>query len=154
MGQADLSGVESEYHVPLTGKGDVMVVLPLFPPNPKLRAEIVYQGPLKAPLKKGDQVAMLRVTTPNRAVSEAPLYVAEDVETGGILRRGVDTVAVMAGALGVRLIASRREVHFRLVKYRPSALICRTPSGNPHHIFRHLARVSDCTHRPGQPYVG
>jgi D-alanyl-D-alanine carboxypeptidase (penicillin-binding protein 5/6) len=72
-----------------------MVVLPRFPPNPKLRAEIVYQGPLKAPLKKGDQVAMLRVTTPNRAVSEAPLYVAEDVETGGILRRGVDTVAVM-----------------------------------------------------------
>ena len=39
---------------------------------------------------------MLRVTTPNRAVSEAPLYVAEDVDSGGILRRGVDTLAVMA----------------------------------------------------------
>lgn len=82
------------FYVPLMGKGEVSVVLPKFPPNPKLRAEIVYQGPLKAPLKKGDQVAMLRVTTPNRAVSEAPLYVAEDVETGGILRRGVDTIAV------------------------------------------------------------
>ena len=95
VGQARVWGGE-RFYVPLTGKGDVMVVLPRFPPNPKLRAEIVYQGPLKAPLKKGDQVAMLRVTTPNRAVSEAPLYVAEDVETGGILRRGVDTVAVMA----------------------------------------------------------
>lgn len=84
------------FYVPLTGKGDVMVVLPRFPPNPKLRAEIVYQGPLKAPLKKGEQVAMLRVTTANRAVSEAPLYVAEDVEPGGILRRGVDTIAVQA----------------------------------------------------------
>jgi D-alanyl-D-alanine carboxypeptidase (penicillin-binding protein 5/6) len=86
----------ARFYVPLTGKGDLMVVLPKFPPNPKLRAEIVYQGPLKAPLKKGDQVAMLRVTTPTRAVSEAPLYVAEDVEQGGILRRGVDTLAVMA----------------------------------------------------------
>lgn len=84
------------FYVPLMGKGEVSVVLPKFPPNPKLRAEIVYQGPLKAPLKKGEQVAMLRVTTPNRAVSEAPLYVAEDVETGGILRRGVDTIAVQA----------------------------------------------------------
>lgn len=95
VGHARVWGGE-RFYVPLTGKGDVMVVLPRFPPNPKLRAEIVYQGPLKAPLKKGEQVAMLRVTTPNRAVSEAPLYVAEDVESGGILRRGVDTLAVMA----------------------------------------------------------
>jgi D-alanyl-D-alanine carboxypeptidase (penicillin-binding protein 5/6) len=95
VGYARVWGGE-RFYVPLTGKGDLMVVLPRFPPNPKLRAEIVYQGPLKAPLKKGDQVAMLRVTTPNRAVSEAPLYVAEDVEPGGTLRRGVDTLAVMA----------------------------------------------------------
>lgn len=91
------------FYVPLTGKGEVSVVLPKFPPNPKLRAEIVYLGPLKAPLKKGEQVAMLRVTTPNRAVSEAPLYVAEDVETGGILRRGVDTIAVQT----VRWVSSK-----------------------------------------------
>lgn len=95
VGHARVWGGE-RFYVPLTGKGDLMVVLPKFPPNPKLRAEIVYQGPLKAPLKKGEQVAMLRVTTPNRAVSEAPLYVAEDVEPGGMLRRGVDTLAVMA----------------------------------------------------------
>ena len=56
-----------------------------------------------SPLKKGDQVAMLRVTTPSRAVSEAPLFVAEDVEEGGTLRRGVDTLAVMAvrGIMGL-----------------------------------------------------
>jgi D-alanyl-D-alanine carboxypeptidase (penicillin-binding protein 5/6) len=95
VGYARVWGGE-RFYVPLTGKGDLMVVLPKFPPNPKLRAEIVYQGPLKAPLKKGDQVAMLRVTTPNRAVSEAPLYVAEDIEPGGTLRRGVDTLAVLA----------------------------------------------------------
>jgi D-alanyl-D-alanine carboxypeptidase (penicillin-binding protein 5/6) len=84
------------FYVPLTGKGEVSVVLPRFPPNPKLRAEIVYQGPLKAPVKQGDKVAVLRVTTPARAVSEVPLYAATDVPPGGILRRGVDTLAVMA----------------------------------------------------------
>ena len=73
-----------------------MVVLPRLSANPKLRAEIVYKGPLKAPIKKGDQVAMLRVTTPTQAVSEVPLYAAEDVEPGGIMRRGLDTLAHMA----------------------------------------------------------
>lgn len=107
VGRARVWGGE-RFTVPLMGKGDVMVVLPRFPPNPKLRAEIVYNGPLKAPLKKGEQVAMLRVTTPNRAVSEAPLYVAEDVEPGGILRRGVDTVAVMA-TRWVKGLFKRRE---------------------------------------------
>lgn len=103
VGYARVWGGE-RFYAPLTGKGDLTVVLPKFPPNPKLRAEIVYRGPLKAPLKQGEQVAMLRVTTPNRAVSEAPLYVAEDVESGGILRRGVDTLAVMAVRYITRLI--------------------------------------------------
>lgn len=95
IGYARVWGGEN-FYTPLVGRGDVTVVLPRFPPNPKLRAEIVYQGPLKAPLKKGDQVAVLRVTTSTRAVSEVPLYVGEDMEKGGILRRGVDTLAVLA----------------------------------------------------------
>ena len=70
-------------YVPLVGKGDVNVWLPRNPANQKLRAHIVYQWPLKPPLKKGDQVAMLRVTTAAEAMSEVPLYVAEDVEPGG-----------------------------------------------------------------------
>lgn len=102
VGYARVWGGE-QFYVPLMGQGEVMVVLPRFPPNPKLRAEIVYDAPLKAPLKKGEQVAMLRVTTPSRAVSEAPLFVAEDVDEGGTLRRGVDTLAVMAvrGIMGL-----------------------------------------------------
>lgn len=86
----------SRMYVPLTGKGDLMVVLPRFPANQKLKGEIVYQGPLKPPIKKGDQVAVLRVTSTSNAVSEAPLYAGEDIEPGGVTRRGIDSLIYLA----------------------------------------------------------
>lgn len=82
--------------LPLVGEGPVTVVLPKFPPNPKLKAELVYKRPLKSPIKKGDQVATLRVTSPSQSVSEVPLYAAEDVHPGGIVRRGFDTIFDLA----------------------------------------------------------
>ena len=78
--------------IPLTGNGELMVVLPRYPANQKLRAEIVYKGPLKAPIKKGDQVAVLRVTSSNEATAEVPLFAAEDVEPAGKMKRGLDTI--------------------------------------------------------------
>jgi len=61
-----------------------------------VRASIVYNWPLKAPVKKGDQVATLRVTTASEATSEMPLYAAEDVHKGGVVRRGLDTLLYLA----------------------------------------------------------
>ena len=84
------------FYVPLTGNGPVMVMLPRVPENPRLKAEIIYDGPLKPPIKKGDQVATLRVTSQANAVSEVPLYAAEDVEAGGLVRRGLDALAHLA----------------------------------------------------------
>lgn len=95
VGSARVWGGQS-FFVPLTGKGPVMVILPRFPPNPKLRAEITYVGPLKPPIKKGDRVATLRVTSQTNTVNEVPLYAAEDVEPGGIVRRGLDSLAHLA----------------------------------------------------------
>jgi serine-type D-Ala-D-Ala carboxypeptidase (penicillin-binding protein 5/6) len=86
----------SNWYVPLGGKGELSVVLPKFPANQKLRAEIVYNGPLKPPIKKGDEVAKLRVTTSSNAVSEAPLYATEDVESGGVFRQGIDSLVFLA----------------------------------------------------------
>jgi D-alanyl-D-alanine carboxypeptidase (penicillin-binding protein 5/6) len=84
------------FYVSLTGKGPIMVILPRVPPNPKLRAEITYTGPLKPPIKKGDRVATLQVTSPSNTVNEVPLYAAEDVEPSGIVRRGLDSLAYLA----------------------------------------------------------
>ena len=86
----------SRMFVPLMGNGDVNLVLPKFPANQKVKAEIIYKWPLKPPLKKGDPVATLRITTSSEATSEAPLVVAEDVEKGGVMRRGLDSILHLA----------------------------------------------------------
>jgi D-alanyl-D-alanine carboxypeptidase (penicillin-binding protein 5/6) len=78
--------------LPLVGDGPVTVVLPKYPPNPKIKAELVYMRPLKTPIRKGDKVATLRVTSASQSVSEVPLYAAEDVQPSGIVRRGFDTL--------------------------------------------------------------
>ena len=48
----------------------------------RLSARIVYQGPLKAPIRKGAQVAKIEVTRGDTKALEMPLYASEDVEVG------------------------------------------------------------------------
>ena len=95
VGHARVWGGRRMY-VPLSGKGDINVWLPRNMGNQKLRANIVYQWPLKPPLKKGDQVAVLRVTTSSETMNEVPLFVAEDVEQAGPMRRGFDSILCLA----------------------------------------------------------
>lgn len=95
VGSARVWGGESLF-VPLTGNGAVRVILPRVPENPRLKAEIVYNGPLKPPVRQGDKVAVLRVITQNNSVNEVPLYAAADVEEGGLVRRGLDSLAYLA----------------------------------------------------------
>jgi len=95
IGHARVWGGERMF-VPLTGNGDVSIWLARQPANPRLRALIIYNGPLKPPLRKGEQVARLRVTTPSETTNEVPLYVAEDVGRAGVMRRGLDTLLYLA----------------------------------------------------------
>ncbi len=86
----------SQFFVPLVGKGGVEVYLPRYPVNQRLRGEVVYNGPLKPPVKRGDQVAMLRVTSSTGAQAQVPLYAAQDVERAGLARRGFDSLLHLA----------------------------------------------------------
>jgi serine-type D-Ala-D-Ala carboxypeptidase (penicillin-binding protein 5/6) len=95
VGSARVWGGE-KFYVPLKGDGAIKVILPKSPVRQRLTAEIVYNAPLKPPVKKGDQVAVLRVTSTNNAVNNVPLYAAEDVEEGSVVRRGLDSLVVMA----------------------------------------------------------
>ena len=95
VGHARVWGGERMY-VPLVGEGDVNIWLPRSPASHKLKAYIVYQWPLKPPLKKGEQVALLRVTSASDAMNEVPLYAAEDVAPGGTMRRGLDSILCLA----------------------------------------------------------
>ena len=49
--------------------------------------KIAYQGPLKAPLAKGQKVAELVVTTPDGTVQRMPLVAGEAVEEAGFFGR-------------------------------------------------------------------
>lgn len=95
VGQARVWG-GSRMYVSLAGTNDLTVMLPRYPANQKLKAEIIYKGPLKTPIKKGDPVATLRVTSTSQAVNELQLYAAEDVEGTGTMRRGLDSILHMA----------------------------------------------------------
>ena len=95
VGQARVWG-GSRMYVSLAGTNDLTVMLPRYPANQKLKAEIIYKGPLKSPIKKGDPVAILRVTSTSQAVNELQLYAAEDVEGTGTMRRGLDSILHMA----------------------------------------------------------
>ena len=103
VGQARVWG-GSQIFVPLIGKGDVTVYLPRFPDNQRLRGEVIYTGPLKPPVRRGDQIAMLRVTSSTGAQGQVPLFAAETVERGGLIRRGLDLLF----HLRFRLAAIRR----------------------------------------------
>ncbi len=95
VGEARVWGGD-RFYVPLTGKSGVAIVLPRYPANQRLSAEIVYNGPLKAPIRKGDEVARLRVTSTSSASNEVPLYAAEDVQPDGVMRRGLDSLVHLA----------------------------------------------------------
>lgn len=106
IGHARVWGGDKLY-VGLRGKGDVSIILSKIPAAQKLNGQIVYQGPLKPPIKAGDQVAMLRVTSSAGASNEVALYATEDVAPGGIVRRGLDSLAHMAeqavGAMFIKI---------------------------------------------------
>lgn len=94
VGDALVWGGTKRY-VDLTGKGAVSILLPRTA-NRKIKASIVYEGPLKPPIKKGDKVAFLRVSAPNSAVTEIPLYAAEDIGEGPMWMKGIESLLHLA----------------------------------------------------------
>jgi D-alanyl-D-alanine carboxypeptidase (penicillin-binding protein 5/6) len=85
-----------KHYVPLVGNSDIDVILPVGS-NGKVAAQIVYNGPIKAPIRKGDQVAMLRVTASDTgATNDIPLYAAEDIGSSNFAMRGLDSLFVLA----------------------------------------------------------
>lgn len=93
VGTARVWGGE-ESTVPLVPHDQVTLLLTRLD-RKTLKAEIVYNGPLKAPIKEGDQVARLRVISDDQVINEVPLYAGTDVVQGGIIGRAFDTLKFM-----------------------------------------------------------
>ena len=54
---------------------------------PQLAGKVVYQGPIKAPIKVGQHVADLVVTSPGLPVQTLPLVADKDVGEAGFFGR-------------------------------------------------------------------
>ncbi|MGB7035392.1 MAG: D-alanyl-D-alanine carboxypeptidase family protein [Xanthobacteraceae bacterium] len=88
IGEAKVFDGDRNY-VPLLGPGLIKVMVPRDNSEP-LRARIVYDGPIPAPIAKGQPVATLKVWRGDNLALEAPLQAAEDVGKGSMTERAMD----------------------------------------------------------------
>ncbi|MDP8912049.1 MAG: D-alanyl-D-alanine carboxypeptidase [Pseudomonadota bacterium] len=82
--QVQLGGEDS---VPLMAPRNLAVTLPAGINTSNVRVKVVYQGPLKAPIKQGQHVADLVVQTGDTPPQSMPLVAAEAVEEAGFFGR-------------------------------------------------------------------
>src|SRR5690606_16110229 len=94
VAHADVYG-DAVGSVDLVGKGDITLYLPRGARD-CLTASVHYVGPLLPPVAAGQQVAELRVFCADQLVQTAPLYAAEDVPQGDLVRRATDALKQLA----------------------------------------------------------
>ncbi|MDQ0392948.1 D-alanyl-D-alanine carboxypeptidase family protein [Labrys monachus] len=85
--------------VPLVADRDVSV-LARKEADERLAAQVVYDGPVEAPIRKGDVVAHLQITRDGQVSQEVPLHAAADVPIGSLPRRAFGAIY----ELGVGLV--------------------------------------------------
>ena len=91
---ADVYGGSSG-SVGLVGEGEVALYLPRGSRR-CLNANVVYTGPLMPPVHEGDRIAELRVYCDDKLVQTAPLFAAETVEQGDVVRKATDALKQLA----------------------------------------------------------
>lgn len=91
VGEAVVWGGQHRY-LKLRGEAGVKMLLPKNIKQRKLHGSIVYLGPVIAPVKEGDRIGELRVSSDNGITSSAPLFAAESIEKSGTIRQGFDSI--------------------------------------------------------------
>jgi serine-type D-Ala-D-Ala carboxypeptidase (penicillin-binding protein 5/6) len=114
-----------KWSVPVKTQSEVKILLPVGAKDLRIKAQIVYRGPLKPPVKEGDQVAEVRITSDSSGTSNsAPLYAASNLEPGGIVSKGIDSVL-----LGVNAYVS--QAVSKLLKKEPAPAPAPTAAATP-----------------------
>lgn len=70
-----------------------------FGAGPDIKAQIVRDGPARAPIAAGDEIAKLRLSAPRMDPVEFPLYATEAVPAGSFLDKVRSAAAIHAGNL-------------------------------------------------------
>ncbi|KKB10316.1 D-alanyl-D-alanine carboxypeptidase [Devosia chinhatensis] len=94
VGYADVYGGEAS-SVAMVGQGEIALYLPRGS-RQCLSATLNYNGPLLPPVRQGDRIGELRVFCNDQLVQSAPLYAAEDVRQGDLVRRATDALKQLA----------------------------------------------------------
>lgn len=81
--------------VGLVGKNDIDLFIPRGVENCPT-ATVTYEGPLRPPVAAGEQVAKLNVICNDVVVQVTPLYAAEAIEEGDIVRKATDALKELA----------------------------------------------------------
>lgn len=81
--------------VGLVGKGPIDLYVPKGSRR-CLTANITYQSPIRPPVERGTQLAELHVLCDSQLIQSAPLYAADAVDEGGIVRKAVDALKELA----------------------------------------------------------
>jgi D-alanyl-D-alanine carboxypeptidase (penicillin-binding protein 5/6) len=88
IGDARLYG-GARGRVPLIAGGSVSLLVPRNS-SERVLARLVYQGPVRAPIEKGQQIGQLRVWRGEKVVLEVPLQASEAVGRGSLSQRAFD----------------------------------------------------------------
>lgn len=86
VGEAQVQ-LGSDDSVGLLAPRNLAVTLPAGLMTGNIKVKVVYDGPLKAPIKKGQQVASLVVQTGDTPPQTVPLVAADDVDEAGFFGR-------------------------------------------------------------------
>ena len=86
-------------------KQDILLLLPATVQK-KITAEVVYQSPLEAPIKAGDEVARLNINIDGLAPKSIPLVAQQDITRGGFLPRLRTAVRVLTREFSNRTAAA------------------------------------------------
>ncbi len=90
VGEATLYG-GAKSGVELKAEGPLRIFVPTgF--RDRLKADIVFDGPIRAPVEAGTKIAKLQVKIDGEVSQETPLFAAEDVGMGTISQRATDAV--------------------------------------------------------------
>ncbi len=82
-------------HVDVVAKEAVDIYVPTNNPD-RLSGRIVYRWPLNAPVREGQDVGTLKISSGDRVVREVPLVAVTSVERGGLVSRAADALMELA----------------------------------------------------------
>ncbi|MDB2414932.1 D-alanyl-D-alanine carboxypeptidase [Rickettsiales bacterium] len=76
----------ADENVPLVTKEKINLPVPKLDES-NIKIEVLYNGPLHAPVKQGDEVGILKINIPNMPEKSFPLYASKDVSKMGLFKR-------------------------------------------------------------------